>query len=298
MTKPTSAPTRTVVGVPSYNGEAHIGDALRSLLGQIGDEVTVVVVDDASTDGTASVAAELAADSGCLHVEVNPTRLGMVANWNHALQVALRLAPEAEFFAWGSDHDLWSPRWLEAMVAALDARAPAVLAYPLSERLYPDRADRAGWRFDTVGASAPRGRLSSTVRQGVAGDMIYGLFRAEHLRALGGYARVVYPDRLLLARAALRGEFVQVDDVLWHRRMGTVSDPARQRTTLFGGRAPWHSQLPWWLEHPVVMPGEDGAAARWTYLRAGVAVARRQPRAALARLVRSAGLRAPSTFQR
>lgn len=283
--------TRSVVGVPSYNGEAYVGEALRSLLEQTSEDVMVVVVDDASTDGTVAAVTDLAARSPRLHVEVNQRRLGMVANWNHTFRVARRLVPRAEFFAWGSDHDVWAPRWLETMVDALDRHPDAVLAYPLSERVYNVDSVRGGWRFDTVGVRSPRERLARTVRDGVAGDMIYGLFRAEELATLEGYARVVYPDRLLLGRLALRGEFVQADEVLWHRRMGALSDPRRQRTTLFGGRPPLHSRLPWWIEHPAVMPGQDGVAARWTYLQAGTAVARRRPRAAVGRLLRSAGLR-------
>ena len=285
--------TRAVVGVPSYNGQAHVIAALRSLLDQTGEDMEVVVVDDASTDSTAAMVAELAEDHPRLHLQVNPHRLGMVTNWNHALDVALRLVPDAEFFAWGSDHDVWSPHWLTALVAALDDRPDAVLAYPLSERMYETGSVVGGWRFDTADVRSPRERLSRTVRDGVAGDMIYGLFRAEPLRAAGGYARVVYPDRLLLGRLALRGPFVQVDHVLWHRRIGALSDPVRQRTTLFGGAPPLHSRLPWWLEHPAVLPRSDGAAARWAYLRAGVAVARRRPRAAVGRLLRSVGLRRP-----
>lgn len=286
----THAP-RAVIGVPSYNGEEEIEAALRSLLEQTCDQTTVIVVDDASSDGTASVVEHLARSVPRLHLSVNSRRLGMIANWNHVLRLSRQLAPDAEFFAWGSDHDLWSPRWLETMISELDNRPAAVLAYPLSERIYEHETIRAGWRFDTVGVSSPQERLAQTVRHGVAGDMIYGLFRADLVAALGGYSRVVYPDRLLLGRLAVLGEFVQTDEVLWHRRMGLLSDVRRQRATLFGGRAPVHSYLPWWLEHPLALSHRDGLRTRWTYLRAGTAVARRRPRANVGRLMRAIGLR-------
>ncbi len=38
--------------------------------------------------------------------------------------------PEAEYFAWTSDHDLWHPCWLERLVETLDAHADVVLGYP------------------------------------------------------------------------------------------------------------------------------------------------------------------------
>lgn len=159
-----------------------------------------------------------------------------------------------------------------------------MLAYPVFECVYADRSVQGRWRFDTTGA---RHALTMTVRDGVAGDMIDGLFRAEALVRVGGYARAIYPDRLLLGRLAFLGTFVQADEVLWHRQMGVRSTPERQRSSLFADRPPAHSRAPWCLKYPVPMPAIDGLEARWTYLWSGIGVAPRRPQAATGRLLRA-----------
>jgi glycosyltransferase involved in cell wall biosynthesis len=280
---------RVVIGVPTYNGSGTVQTALRSLLVQGGQELSIVVADDASTDDTVRLVAALAAEDDRVSLIVNPKRLGMVANWNATFGECVHRVPDARFFAWGSDHDVWLPGWLEALSDALDSNVEAVLAYPSVERVYPEGPISGDWRFNTVGEKDGLRRLGDTVRHGVAGDMIYGLFRVDALRHTRLYRDVVYPDRLLLAELALHGPFVQVPRILWSRRMGELSDPARQRSTLFAYRAPARTRLPWWLQH--VMACDAGPHARAAYLRAASGVALRRPRAVVGKLLRSIGLR-------
>jgi glycosyltransferase EpsH len=52
---------RLSIVLPAYNAERHIGDALGSVLGQVGAEIEAICVDDGSTDGTAAILGERAA---------------------------------------------------------------------------------------------------------------------------------------------------------------------------------------------------------------------------------------------
>ena len=63
----------------------------------------------------------------------------MLHNTRQALWRARELFPDAEFWALGSDHDVWDPRFLDVLVGLLDAHPEAVLAYP-----DPDRIDARG----------------------------------------------------------------------------------------------------------------------------------------------------------
>ena len=47
------------VVIPVHNGEAFVAEAIRSAFGQTDVETEVIVVNDASTDGTADVLQEL-----------------------------------------------------------------------------------------------------------------------------------------------------------------------------------------------------------------------------------------------
>jgi hypothetical protein len=170
--------------------------------------------------------------------------------------VARELAPDARYFAWTSDHDVWHPEWLERLVERLEERPEAVLAYPLNVGIDDHGATvRAPWRFDTEGLAGMWQRLETSVRGMVPGSMVYGLYRADSLARCGVYRPLLKPDRLLLSELALSGEFHQVPEVLWSRRYrgGTKASARRQRNAFFPGGAPIHAYLPWPLTHSAVM---------------------------------------------
>ncbi len=104
------------VVIPAYNGERWIGDALRSLAAQTLHPAEVVVVDDGSSDATASIAAQHGAKV------LRQDRRGPGAARNRG--IAETTAPLVAFL----DADDWfAPGKLEAQVRALlDTTAPAV----------------------------------------------------------------------------------------------------------------------------------------------------------------------------
>ena len=251
---------RVVIAAPLYNGGPHVEAALRSLLAQTHADLRLVLVDDASTDGTSATAAAIAAEDPRVELYVNAERLGMLENTRRAWRLARARHREAEFWALGSDHDIWDPRWLETLVRMLDADPTAVLAYPLTDRVDGDGrpiADRPRpWRCETAGLADPRARVRAAYRCMVAGDMIYGLFRAAALDEVGTYRTVLVPDRLLLSELALRGTFVQAGEVLWSRRFAGLADLDRQRRAFFPGGEPAHTRhLPWWVTHALAAAG-------------------------------------------
>jgi hypothetical protein len=128
----------------------------------------------------------------------------------------------------------------------------------------------------------------------VAGDMIYGLARVDALERAGTLPLSLMPDRLLLAQLSLLGEFRQVPEALWQRRVLRASSIRRQRRSLFGRQRPGHAYLPWWIVHFALL-------ANRLVLRPSSAlpVTRAQgARAALAYLWASAGVAVRSTALR
>ena len=300
---------RVVVAAPLFNKVQHLEEAARSILGQTRPDLVLLLIDDGSTDGTVELCEALAREDPRVEVHVNPRRLGMLGNTRRAFALARERYPDAEFWALGSDHDVWSPTWLERLVALLDAHPEAVVAYPQTQRIdehgVPYNANRRPWRADTRGIRDPHARMTAAFRGMVAGDMIYGLFRASVLDALGGvYRPVLVPDRLLLSEVALQGELLQVPEVLWRRRFRGLADLERQRRAFFLDKPPAHAAWPWWLQHtgalllayvvraPRVagLGRRDGLRIALTYLRLALALRYRRrtarPRRTLRRRVR------------
>lgn len=255
------------LGLPSYNGTAHLEEALASLRAQSHADFVLACTDDASDDGTADVLERHATHDPRIVVRRSAERRGLVQNWRAAFALARELSPDMRYFAWVSDHDVWDPRWLERLVAELDAHPEAVLAYPLIVGIDAQgQRVREPARFDTAGLTEPHARLVAATRGMKAGNLVYGLYRADALERCGVFPQVIVPDRLLLTQLALLGEFRQVGEELWSRRYGTrtMAIRARQLQTLFPDGAPWWTRLPWWLVHGAVLARRSGLApAAW-----------------------------------
>lgn len=251
---------RVVFAAPLYEKARHLPAAVESLLAQGGADLVLLLVDDASSDETPAVCRRYVETDDRVSYHRNPARLGLIGCWQRALELARERHPEAEYFAWASDHDVWQPGWLEALLAQLDPHPEAVLAYPQSVRI-GDEGKRLRpeppWRWDTAGQSDPAERFRRFARHAGAGDMVYGLFRLSALAGLA-FPRALAPDRLLLAELSLLGEFRQVPEILWHRRYVAKVSSRRQRASLFPSSVPAWARVPWPLAHSAVLVARLG----------------------------------------
>lgn len=273
--------------MPLYNGArgGHLREALDSLLSQTYPHVAFVFADDGSTDDTYEVVAGIAANDERLVLTRNARRLGLVTNWCHVFRLARRLFPHASYFAWGSDHDRWDRRWLERLVAELDAHGDAVMAYPRFLRI-----DEHGREIVIKGSSAGintgglarRQRIEAASASKIgAGNLVYGLFNAQALERVGIYPAVHRPDIYIMIELSLYGEIRRVDETLWYRREWSTPRPpdgapaaaaeapsrrgqawrrslarafgvgpiTRQHRSFFLGRVPLYSRFPSWVQH-------------------------------------------------
>ena len=271
---------RTVIAAPLRNQVDHMTAALDSLLAQTERDFALVLVDDLSNEDTARMARSYCDRDPRVHYQRNETRLGLVGNWRRCFELARELHPDAEYFAWASDHDLWQPRWLEAMVKALDGRPEVVLAYPTTERISADgQVSHTRGGCETLDVADAGTRLQRAHSDMHAGDMVYGLIRAGCLERAGVFRHVLEPDRLVLAELAVQGQFAHVPERLWQRRFLKTASRARQRRAIFPGRRPAHSWLPPSLVRPIVflwvyvvrgagrpdVSRRRGLALAWTY---------------------------------
>lgn len=105
---------RVTVLLAVYNGEPHLGQAVRSVLGQTFRDFELLVVDDASNDGSARTLASFRDPR--LRVVRNEANLGLTRSLN------LGLAQIRSEYVARLDADDWSfPERLERQVAFLDA---------------------------------------------------------------------------------------------------------------------------------------------------------------------------------
>ncbi|WP_260578760.1 glycosyltransferase family 2 protein [Vreelandella populi] len=168
ITPRSAAQTITVsVIIPTYNAEAYLATALHSLTCQTLAAIEILVVDDASTDNSLSIAQHFAAKDKRVRVIPQPKNQGAYAARNRGLKEAKGC------FITVHDSDDWShPEKLARQVAALEAN-PAWVAC-LSDMVRCTTALYFGrWRIAEADGWIYRNTSSLMVRRDVVEALGY-----------------------------------------------------------------------------------------------------------------------------
>src|SRR5215475_8742407 len=100
--------------IPAYNARAFLRQTLESALAQSWTRKEIIVVDDASTDSTLSIAKEFA--SRGVRVASHQSRLGAAAARNKAFSLC-----QGDYIQWLDADDLLAPDKIEKQMAVLEA---------------------------------------------------------------------------------------------------------------------------------------------------------------------------------
>jgi len=96
---------------PLYNSEAFISETITSVLNQTYKYWELVLIDDASTDATSSIASRFVAKHSNVFLLKNETNLGAGHSRNRGIQVA-----QGDFITFLDADDLWKPEKLEKQI--------------------------------------------------------------------------------------------------------------------------------------------------------------------------------------
>jgi glycosyltransferase involved in cell wall biosynthesis len=214
------------VGVPVYNGDDYLRQALDGLLAQDLDDFEVIVCDNASTDSTPEIAKEYVAADRRFRYHRNEQNLGLSGNFNKAFQLA-----RGKYFKWAAHDDLHPPQALRVSTTVLEHDPAAVICASAVAIMDDD-----GEVFDEFHPTAdlrsapPHIRFHRLMWTMEETHPLFAVMRSDALRRTPLYQPFVGGDRVLLAQMALMGPIWQVPEVLHYYRQPRMSTAARQRT--------------------------------------------------------------------
>jgi glycosyltransferase involved in cell wall biosynthesis len=119
-----NTPTVAVV-VATYNGATYLPPQLESIIKQTHKPSQIIIIDDASSDDTVTIAQAFAAAHPEVIVVQNETRLGYIKNFEKGM-----LLVNANYVALSDQDDIWMPHKLEKLLASIGDQ---MLAYSDSE---------------------------------------------------------------------------------------------------------------------------------------------------------------------
>ena len=219
---------RVSIGMPVYNGERFLEEALNSILGQEFGDFELIISDNASCDGTEEICRAFAAGDGRVRYHRSKTNRGAAWNYNRAFDLSA-----GKYFKWAAHDDVCAPALLRRCVNVLDNAPPrVVLCYPKTV-LIDDHGNELGGYEDNVDIrwQSPERRLQHVLENLKMCNVVFGLIRADALRRTRLIGNYVSSDTVLLAELSLLGEFWEVPERLFLRRRHAGASCFANRTS-------------------------------------------------------------------
>lgn len=214
-----SIPPLVTVGIPIYNGARHLERTVESLLAQTLTDFELLIADNASSDRTPEICADLARRDARIRIIRHERNIGAPRNWNCLVHEA-----GGRYFKWASANDRCAPTLLERCVGTLEAHPDIVLAYGHTQltddhdqpiEIYADDLD--------VDMERPSDRFAIVCRGMKLNNAMCGVIRTDVLHRTG--LDRLYPsgDMALTSELALHGRIRLLPDVLLYRRQAPGS---------------------------------------------------------------------------
>ncbi len=224
---------RATVGVPVFNGERYLPQALASVCAQDEADLDIVISDNGSTDGTEEICREVARADPRVRYHRHEVNRGGAWNFNTVLRLA-----QGPYFTWAAADDIRLPGFVRRCLEVFAESDPStVLVYPRTQ-IIDARGQVTEDLNDTDLACdepTPHERIGHFLRAQAA-HIFYGLHRTDVLRSTRGIRRTVGNDMVVLTELACRGPFALAPDQLfWQRRH------SEQFSVRRAGQVAWHA---------------------------------------------------------
>lgn len=201
------------IGLPVYNGENFLAEAIASLLSQTFTDFELLISDNASTDATEEICQSFVHQDKRVQYRRNPENLGAAANYTQVFEWAC-----APYFKWAAHDDAYQPAFLARCVEVLDRDPSVVLGYTQGIDIDVTGQYLRGWQPRPKLADPLPHQRFQAVFELIETLPIWGVMRAEILAQtplLGNYAAHDLP---LLSRLSLYGKLYEIPELLFLHR--------------------------------------------------------------------------------
>lgn len=201
----------------TYNGERYLEEQIHSIFNQIGVQVELMVRDDGSTDGTLNILKNIQ--------QMYPNRMQIIEGKNIGykksfLKMLELIDPNADFFAFSDQDDVWKKEKLEKAIQTLQEEQSDLYAcslYIVDKDLQTNKKKDISSIKNTLGSFLARSRVPGCAM----------VFSKEIVNLAQQYSNLSYPDNCMLSHdnlicilAALYDKKIVFDNeaYLLHRR--------------------------------------------------------------------------------
>lgn len=262
MGAPSSLPPVLGIGMPVYNGERFVREALDSILGQECD-LELVISDNGSGDGTEEICREYAGRDKRVRYHRYEENRGAAWNYNNCFHLS-----RCRYFKWAAHDDKLAPDFGSKCIAVLESHPDVALAYAMATVI-----DEEGKfvRYDSDRLDLPeesphvrfRKYFDAYTGHNIC-NPVFGVFRSDVLARTRLIGNFLTSDRILLGEVALHGKIREVPEGLFGFRWHPLNSMCGHNT----------AERIFWFD-----PSRKGRLCllRWTWLRNWTDAIRKTP---------------------
>ncbi len=202
------------IGLPVYNGERYLAQAIDSLLRQTFTDFVLIISDNGSTHTTGEICRSYARRDPRVRYHRSDENRGAAWNFNRVFELA-----DSPYFKWACYDDVCAPDFAARCIEVLDRNPRAILAYTQSWVIDDDGEIKGTYR-EPANATSPRPheRFHAVVRNAGNCHVLFGVIRRDVLERTQLNGPYPASDVILIAELALRGELHEVGEPLFYWR--------------------------------------------------------------------------------
>jgi glycosyltransferase involved in cell wall biosynthesis len=202
------------IGLPVYNGERYLRDALDSLISQTFTDFELFISDNSSTDNTPAICQEYARRDARVIYQKNKENIGASRNFNQVFEMC-----SGKYFKWAAHDDILDPEFLQKCIDVLESDPTVILCYSKATLLNDEGVFKGPYDYQmNLTAPTPHERFHDLIMVKHFCISVFGVIRREYLAKTNLIDTFVGSDRSLLAELGLWGKHVEVPEYLFHRR--------------------------------------------------------------------------------
>lgn len=248
-----STKPKVSIGLPIYNAERYLAEAIDSILAQTYTDFELIISDNASTDRTQEICLKYAQRDQRIRYHRNEKNMGGIPNHNLVFKLA-----SGEYFKWAAHDDTIAPEFLASCVEALDQNPDAVLCMTktrlIDEHGNPLR-DIEYKKTTDADLPNPARRFRNFLIFNMSGNFLYGLIRVRGMEQTLLHGNFTSADLVFLAELALYGKYHVVPEYLFFRR----DHPGQSTKGVWKSERARHSWSDTSLANKIVLP-------KWSFL--------------------------------
>ncbi|MFH2043943.1 MAG: glycosyltransferase [Pseudomonadota bacterium] len=204
------------VGLPVYNGGNLISQAIESILSQDFENIQLIISDNCSTDNTEEVCLKYQKMDKRIKYYRFEENLGGEINFKNVLGLS-----NTPYFMWISHDDIRERTFISKCLEKIESDTSIALVYPQT-KVFDANSKFMGIAKDHLNTDQdnPIERFRHLIWEIGMCNMFYGLYRTSMLKKVRSWGKTLFGDNLILAEIAiLLGKIVQIDDILFVRRL-------------------------------------------------------------------------------